>query len=69
MDSQSPLKPAEVAEARLIEAILHARLPLGSFLPPERDLADGLGVTRPTLREAMRRMSRDGWLEIHTGRA
>jgi GntR family negative regulator for fad regulon and positive regulator of fabA len=65
----SPQKPAEYAESRLVEAILDGTFPINSLLPPERELAEKLGVTRPTLREALQRLSRDGWLDIHHGRA
>ncbi len=64
----APAKPAEVAESRLITAILDGHFPIGQSLPPERELALQLGVTRPTLREALQRMARDGWIEIQHGR-
>lgn len=63
-----PLRPAELAESRLIAAILDGQFPINSTLPPERDLATRLGVTRPTLREALQRLAREGWLEIRHGR-
>lgn len=63
-----PPKPAELAENRLVDAILDGSFPVNTNLPPERDLAEKLGVTRPTLREALQRLSRDGWIEIHHGR-
>jgi GntR family negative regulator for fad regulon and positive regulator of fabA len=63
-----PLRPAELAETRLISAILDGQFPINSTLPPERDLSVQLGVTRPTLREALQRLARDGWVEIHHGR-
>ena len=65
----TPQKPAEYAEYRLVEAILTGYFPINSTLPPERDLAEMLGVTRPTLREALQRLSRDGWLEIRHGKS
>lgn len=68
-DWTSPLKPADLTERRLIEAILDGTFPVNSLLPPERDLAAMLGVTRPTLREALQRLSRDGWIEIHHGKS
>jgi GntR family negative regulator for fad regulon and positive regulator of fabA len=61
-------KPAELAEQRLIKAILDGVFPINSFLPSERELATQIGVTRPTLREALQRLSRDGWIEIHQGK-
>ncbi|MEA4907662.1 MAG: fatty acid metabolism transcriptional regulator FadR [Chloroflexi bacterium] len=68
MNWNPPGKPAELSEERLIEAILSGHFPAGSNLPAERELAVQLGVTRPTLREALQRLARDGWLEIHHGR-
>lgn len=69
MNWEPPLKPAELAETRLINAILGGRFPIDCFLPAERELATMLGVTRPTLREALQRMARDGWIDIHHGRS
>ena len=62
------LKPAELAETRLIEAILNGTFPINGNLPGERELSELLGVTRPTLREALQRLERDGWVEIHQGK-
>ena len=61
-------KPAEIAETRLLEAILDNRFPINSHLPGERYLATQIGITRPTLREAMQRLARDGWLDIQHGK-
>jgi GntR family transcriptional regulator, negative regulator for fad regulon and positive regulator of fabA len=61
-------KAAELAESRLIAAILDSRFAIGDNLPNERDLSAQLGVTRPTLREVLQRLARDGWLEINHGR-
>lgn len=63
-----PAKPAEITETRLVSAILDGTFPADSDLPAERELAVRLGVTRPTLREALQRLARDGWLEIHQGK-
>lgn len=65
---EAPYKPAELTENRLVEAILDGTFAINSTLPPERDLAEQLGITRPTLREALQRLSRDGWLEIRQGK-
>lgn len=62
------LKPGEAAEQRLVESIISGAFPIQSNLPAERELAARLGVTRPTLREALQRLSRDGWLEIRHGK-
>lgn len=67
MDWEAPPKPAELAESRLISAILDGYFPIGDTLPAERELAAQLGITRPTLREVLQRMARDGWIEIRHG--
>lgn len=61
-------KPAEVAEQRLLDGILSGHFAVNSTLPGERDLAEQIGVTRPTLREALQRLARDGWLDIQHGK-
>ena len=68
MDLTPLQKPAEFAENQLINAILEGRFPIASVLPAERELASRLGVTRPTLREALQRLARDGWIEIRQGK-
>jgi len=64
----APDKPAELTYNRLIEAILDGAFPPNSVLPGERQLAEMLGVTRSTLREALQRLSADGWVEIQQGK-
>ncbi|MFO7662874.1 MAG: GntR family transcriptional regulator, partial [Chloroflexota bacterium] len=66
--SLAPAKPREHAEGLLLEAILDGTYPFGSPLPGERDLAAQLGVTRPTLREVIQRLARDGWLTVSQGK-
>jgi len=55
-------------EQGLIQAVLSGRYPPGSMLPLERELAAELGVGRPTLREALQRLERDGWVSVKKGR-
>src|SRR4030043_1715032 len=64
-----PERPAEYAEKSLILEILNGDYPPGSVLPAERELALKLGVTRPTLRETLQRLERDGWLNIQQGKS
>jgi len=68
MHWDAPQRPAELTERRIIEAILDGHFRIDEHLPPERELAAQLGVTRPTLREALQRLARDGWIEIQHGR-
>ncbi|MGI5134341.1 MULTISPECIES: FadR/GntR family transcriptional regulator [unclassified Streptomyces] len=57
----------DVLEKRLREDILAGRHPAGSYLPPERELADGFGVTRTTLKHAFGRLVHAGLLETRHG--
>jgi GntR family negative regulator for fad regulon and positive regulator of fabA len=61
-------RPAEIAESRLLEAIISGQFPINGNLPGERELAEQIGVTRPTLREVLQRLARDGWLDIQQGK-
>ncbi|RLD61644.1 MAG: GntR family transcriptional regulator [Bacteroidetes bacterium] len=62
------VKPTQFAEHEIIKAIVSDEWVSGQNLPPERELAELLGVTRPTLREVLQRLSRDGWITIKHGR-
>lgn len=69
INNNAPQRPLEYAEETLVSHILDGTFPVGSTLPGERALAVQIGVTRPTLREALRRLERDGWLTIQQGKA
>jgi GntR family transcriptional regulator len=61
METMSSSLPASLA-ATLRSRIDQGEYPVGARLPSEPDLAVELGVSRPTLREALRVLARDGWL-------
>ncbi|MBM2575072.1 FadR family transcriptional regulator [Jannaschia sp. Os4] len=69
----APFRPIEseklaAAVIRQIEGlILRGVLRPGDRLPPERDLAERLGVSRPSLREAIADLSSRGLLESRAG--
>ena len=63
-----PMKPAAMAEHRIIKAILEGSYLAGDALPGERALAQALGVTRPTLREILQRLAKEGWVTIAHGK-
>ncbi len=69
MQWNAPKRPLDHTEETLIKAILDGIFAIGSKLPGERKLAEMLGVTRPTLREALRRLERDGWFTVQHGKA
>ncbi|MDX2565201.1 GntR family transcriptional regulator [Streptomyces sp. TX20-6-3] len=57
----------DVLEGRLREDIFAGRHAIGSYLPPERQLAEGYGVTRTTLKHAFNRLVQAGLLETRHG--
>lgn len=65
---EKPLKPAEFAEKKILKAILDSTYQPGDVLPAERVLAGLIGVTRPTLRETLQRLSKEGWITIRQGK-
>lgn len=58
---------ADTATAALRDLLARGRYQTGDRLPPERELAEGLGLSRPTLREAIRRLTEAGLLEARQG--
>ena len=64
----APRRPAAHAEGELVARILRGDFTTSGTLPSERELALMLGVTRPTLREALQRLDRDGWIQIRHGK-
>lgn len=71
----SPFRPVQAGGAfeKTVEQVLHAiksgAVPAGQRLPPERDLALQLNVSRVTLREAIRALAEAGYVEARRGRA
>jgi GntR family L-lactate dehydrogenase operon transcriptional regulator len=53
---------------RLLQNIKLGMLAAGDKLPAERKLADLLGVSRATLREALAELQKAGYVEVHRGR-
>lgn len=69
MVSEKLMRPAKYAEHKLLTSILNGELTPGMALPGERKLAEQIGVTRPTLRETLQRMAREGWIKIRHGKS
>lgn len=67
----APIVSRRVAEDvvdRLVTAFALGLYVPGQQLPPERELAAMLGVSRTTVREALRQLGEDGYLEVRRGR-
>jgi GntR family transcriptional repressor for pyruvate dehydrogenase complex len=58
---------SELVVQRILDLVRAGHLAAGDKLPPERDLAVQLDVSRPTVREALRALSILGVLEIRHG--
>jgi DNA-binding FadR family transcriptional regulator len=56
----------QIAE-QLRSLISRGEFATGSRLPAERDLAKQLGVSRPSVREALIALEVEGWVEVRTG--
>ena len=67
LDSERNGTTAEEVVARLREMIHRGDLRSGDRLPPERDLAKQLGVSRPTLRAGIRSLAAVGVLKSKQG--
>lgn len=52
---------------QLRELIARGEFATGARLPAERDLAVQLGVSRPSVREALIALEVEGWVEVRTG--
>jgi DNA-binding FadR family transcriptional regulator len=69
--SLEPLRATRTFEGaieRIVEGIERARLRRGDRLPTERDLAVQLGISRPTLRQALLVLERSGLLDVRLGK-
>ena len=63
----SPIRIADAIAGQLEARILEGSLKPGDRLPPERDLATELGVSRPALREAIQKLVSKGLLATRHG--
>lgn len=51
------------------DLIFKEKIEVGQKLPPERELAEFLGVSRVVVREALRNLEQTGFVEVKTGHA
>lgn len=61
------IRASAFVESELLKLILST--PIGDSLPSERDLANQFQINRQPVREALQRLSRDGWLQINHGKS
>ena len=60
--------PEDVFE-QIVAEVLGGEMPPGETLPSERKLAEVLGVSRPAVREALKRLTAAGLVEVRQGDA
>lgn len=60
-------RPVDAVVSRLRSDILRGEFPAGTHLPPERQLAAGLGISRLTLRAALARLEAEGLVRARQG--
>ena len=61
-------KPYDMLADQLREAILRGEIPEGDALPPERELVAQTGLTRGSVREALRKLAGEGLVQTRPGR-
>ncbi len=67
MKSQEPKRLYQSIAADILTLIRQGEFPVGERLPAERELALRLGVSRPSLREALIALEIGGRVEIRVG--
>jgi DNA-binding FadR family transcriptional regulator len=60
-------KTSEIVADQIRAQIVRGELAEGDFLPPEGQLMDSLGISRPTLREAFRILEAEGLISVVRG--
>jgi len=60
-------KTSEIVADNIRAQIVRGELSEGDFLPPEGQLMDSLGISRPTLREAFRILEAEGLISVVRG--
>jgi len=62
-----PRRVSAVIAEQIVTAIQSGKYPIGSKLPPEFELAERMGVSRPSVREALSALQAVGVVESRTG--
>jgi DNA-binding FadR family transcriptional regulator len=60
-------RPADAIHAQIRALLASRRLAAGDRLPPERELAEQFGVSRNSVRQALRSLADSGLLEVRKG--
>ncbi|WP_113928144.1 GntR family transcriptional regulator [Bacillus sp. P14.5] len=66
-DGNLRARSSDLIEKRIITKILRGEYPANTSLLPERELAEAYNAGRPTIREVLQRLERDGWITMRPG--
>lgn len=61
------LRTSELIKKEIMKSILEGEYSINEPLLPERELASKFRVGRPTVREALQGLERDGWISVRKG--
>jgi GntR family transcriptional repressor for pyruvate dehydrogenase complex len=67
-EKAKPDKAAQTIVKRVRDAVLLGELPVGTRLPPERELIEQFGYSRAVVREALRLLEAEGLVKLQSGR-
>lgn len=59
---------SQVAADQIVDLIEAGHFKVGDMLPNERTLVQQLGVSRASVREALRELEQQGWIEVRAGK-
>lgn len=62
------IRLSQVAADQIIDLIESGHFKVGDKLPNERALVEQLGVSRASVREALREIEQQGWIEVRAGK-
>lgn len=68
LDKNIPIPLYYQLKKQMLDLIETSQLKAGDMLPPENELCDYLGVSRPTIRQAFRELVEEGYLARYKGK-
>jgi GntR family transcriptional regulator, negative regulator for fad regulon and positive regulator of fabA len=60
-------RSSDIIGRQIIQSIIEGKIGVHESMPSERELSSHFNVGRPTIREVLQRLERDGWVTIHKG--
>ncbi|WP_416731737.1 GntR family transcriptional regulator [Fictibacillus sp. JL2B1089] len=60
-------RSSDIVGRQIVQSIIEGKIGVHESIPSERELSSRFNLGRPTIREALQRLERDGWITIHKG--